>query len=452
MKKINTIYLTLLTASTIFLVAASVHSGQSGQSPSPAKTIAKESNDVNPGAGDERAGELYGIGSRRVLNPEMTELEMRPRPTDEAEFPKYIEYLVAVAEPRTVEERAKDSELMKKYEDVIVMDSLFVGAPGFPAGFSDEQYEEATQHSIDNSYDFISATISNGAPEDTPDAVKERMRDVNAYWKENNHRYKQVYEIEDILAARKEGKIAVMHNFQSMMPLGTDGDAKKAVANLRKFHDMGLRQINFTYNIDTIYADGGVSNSDNTDEGVKDLGEKIIREANNLGIVVDCSHSSNETCIEAAAMTRKPMMMSHSNLMTYQNIDRNVSDQAVKAVAGTGGVICVNFIGGFLNEQGLARPFDIAKHVAYIRNLAGPESVCAGSDYVYNYADTLMWILKNPKNFPVEMGYATPSHMGKPGEIWGVVRELQMTYGWTEKEIRGFLGENLMRVYSANFE
>lgn len=151
-------------------------------------------------------------------------------------------------------------------------------------------------------------------------------------------------------------------------------------------------------------------------------------------------------------MTRKPMMISHSNLMTYQPIGRNVSDQAVKAVAATGGVICVNFIGGFLNPQGLARPYDIAKHVQYIRNLVGPEALCHGSDYVYNYADTLLWILRNPENFPIEMGYATPSHMGKPGEVWGVVRELEDRYGWTEKEIRGFLGENLRRVYEANWE
>jgi membrane dipeptidase len=138
--------------------------------------------------------------------------------------------------------------------------------------------------------------------------------------------------------------------------------------------------------------------------------------------------------------------------MAFQPIGRNVSDDAVKAVAATGGVICVNFIGGFLDPQGLARPYDIAKHVEYIRNLVGPEAVCAGSDYVFNYADTLLWILRNPKNFPPEMGYATPSHMGKPGEVWGVVRELEETFGWSRQEIRGFLGENLLRVYEANWQ
>ena len=379
-----------------------------------------------------------------------TEFEILPPPTAEQEFPGYIEYLVDVAEPRTADERAADAGVKRKFRNAMVIDALFVGGPGFPAGFSDEQYEEAVQHSIDNQYNVLSATISNGPPEDTPDVVMSRMEDVNAYWAERPDRYLQVRTVDDMKRAQREGKLGVFHNHQSMMPLGTDPAQVKS--NLQKYYDLGLRQLNFTYNIDTIYADGGVSNDDGTDQGVTDLGEEVVKEANRLGIVVDCSHSSNQTCIEAAAMTRKPMMMSHSNLMTYQPIGRNVSDQAVRAVAATGGVICVNFIGGFLNPQGLARPYDIAKHVEYIGEMVGRDKLCVGPDYVYNYADTLLWILQNPENFPIEMGYATASHMGKPGEIWGVVRELQDRYGWSDDEIRGFLGENLLRLYEANWE
>ena len=50
------------------------------------------------------------------------------------------------------------------------------------------------------------------------------------------------------------------------------------------------------------------------------------------------------------------------------------------------------------------------------------------------------------------MGYATPSDTGMPGEIWGAVKVLQDTYGWTDDEIRGLLGENLLRVYRANWQ
>ena len=167
-----------------------------------------------------------------------------------------------------------------------------------------------------------------------------------------------------------------------------------------------------------------------------ELGEQFVREMNLVGMVVDCSHSSNQTCIEAATLTTKPMVMSHSNVATFQPIGRNVSDEALQAVAATGGAICVNFIGGFLNPQGDARPMSIAKHMEYVKNLVGAEAVCAGSDYVYNYAGTLDWILRNPDDFPPEMGYASPSHMGMPGEIWGVVEVLEDVYDWTEIEIR----------------
>ena len=382
-----------------------------------------------------------------VSSAAMAEIEMRPRPTDEKEFPEYIQYLVDVAEPRTVDERAKDAEMQKKYNDANVVDVLFVGAPGFPAGFTEAQYEEAIQHSIDNKYTLLSATVSNGKPDDTPDLVEKRMQDTNAYWAKHGERYLQVNSFADIEKARKAGKLGIIHNFQSMRPLAED------IKNVEKFYKLGLRQMNFTYNIDLPnIADGGESNFDGTDEGVYELGFDMIREMNRLGIVVDCSHSSNNTCIEMAMASTKPVIMSHSQMMTFQNIPRNVSDRAVKAVGATDGVICVTFIGGFLNAKGEARPYDIAKHVQYIRNLVGPQATCVGPDYVYNYAETLDWILRNPKDFPIESGYATPSHMGKPGEIWGVVRVLEDRYGWTKDEIRGFLGENILRVYKANWQ
>jgi membrane dipeptidase len=375
-------------------------------------------------------------------------IELRDRPTDEKVFAEYIEYLVEVAEPRTAKQMKDDDYIKARYKDTMIVDSLFVGAPGFPAGFTGAMYELGTDHSVENNYNVISATITNANPEDTTDVVLKRMKETNAYWEKHSDKYLQVKTIADFQRAKKEGKLGIFHNFQGMQPLSPTGDEKEALANVQKFYDLGLRQMFFSYNIDTPYSDGGISNADGTDKGVHDIGFKVIKEMNRLGIAVDCSHSSNQTCIEAAIASTKPIMISHSNVGTLHPIDRNASDEAIKAVASTGGVICVNFIGGFLNKQGDATPFSIAKHVEYIRNLTGPEHVCAGSDYVWNYADTLLWILKNPKNFPIEMGYATPSHMGKPSEMWGAGRVLEEVYGWTDEEIAGFLGENLVRFYN----
>ena len=58
----------------------------------------------------------------------------------------------------------------------------------------------------------------------------------------------------------------------------------------------------------------------------------------------------------------------------------------------------------------------------------------------------------NPKAFPPEMGYTTMAHMAIPQDIWGVARVLEDRYGWSKKEIRGFLGENALRAYKANWK
>ena len=181
------------------------------------------------------------------------------------------------------------------------------------------------------------------------------------------------------------------------------------IANVEKYYKLGLRTANFTYNKDNAYGGGSKSNDDGSNDGVTELGKKVIREMNRVGMVVDCSHSSDQTCLDAAILTGKPMIMSHSNVASLNPIGRNNSDTAMKAVAATGGAICVNFIGGFLNSQGEARPEDIAKHIEYIRNMTGPEHVCAGSDYVYNYAGTLMWVLKNPEHRLSFPGYKCQS-------------------------------------------
>ncbi len=395
---------------------------------------------AQPDESAELADELRGsVVSKK------TELKLIPRPTDEKDFPEYIQYLVDVSFPRTPEERAADADVMKRYEDAHNIDSIVIAAPGFPADITLEQYEEYVDHFIENNFTSMSVTITNGSDKSVQEVLGRAVY-FGEYMSKQPDRYMQIQALEDFETAKEAGKLGVFYNFQSMNAFGEN------LANVQRFYDLGVRTANFTYNQDNAYGGGTVSNEDGSNDGVSELGEDFIREMNRVGMVIDCSHSSDQTCLDAAMLTRKPMIMSHSNVATLQSIARNNSDEAMKAVAATGGAICINFIGGFLNPQGLARPTDIAKHMEYVKNLVGAEAVCAGSDYVYNYAGTLMWVLKNPDQFPPSMGYATPSHMGMPGEIWGAVRVLEDRYGWSEEEIRGLLGENLLRVYRENWE
>ena len=394
---------------------------------------APESEPVAEPATEEATAEVSAAG-----------IEMRPRPEDPADFPEYIDYLVEVSYPRSEEERAADAPIRAKFKGQHNIDSIFISAPGWPAGFSMERYDEYVQHTVDNGFTALSNTVTNGG--EGAEIVVNRMQEFNQFLADRPDRYMQIKTVEDFEATRNGERIGVFYNFQGMDPFEED------IANVQMFYDLGLRTALFAYNQNNAYAAGSNSNRSDADTGLTELGAEMIREMNRVGMVVDCSHTSDKTCIEAAAVTTKPMIMSHSNAAAIQPIPRNNSDEAMQAVAATGGAICINFIGGFLNADGDARPARIAEHMEYVKNLVGAQAVCAGSDYVYNYADSLLMILNAPDKYPPESGYASPSHMGMPGEIWGAVRYLQENNGWTDEEIIGLLGGNLLRVYEANWE
>jgi microsomal dipeptidase-like Zn-dependent dipeptidase len=218
------------------------------------------------------------------------------------------------------------------------------------------------------------------------------------------------------------------------------------------YYQLGVRQMNFAYNVRNFMSDGG-GVSPERDSGLSKMGFQLVREMNRVGMIIDCTHSSNRTCLDAAATSTKPIMLSHSNAYSAYKLPRNSPDDVIEAVAGTGGVICTNGLGGFLNKEGEARPEDLARHVDYVKELVGAEHTCFGSDHLTAqvYIEALDFVLRNPDSYPPELGYGSQTQIALPRDIWGVVAVLEDSYGWTEEEVRGFLGENLIRVYEANW-
>jgi microsomal dipeptidase-like Zn-dependent dipeptidase len=112
-------------------------------------------------------------------------------------------------------------------------------------------------------------------------------------------------------------------------------------------------------------------------------------------------------------------------------------------------------MGPFLGKSLLdASPAMLARHADYVKKLVGAEHVSFGSDHV---ADSVLegaiaLIKSNPTAWPKSMGYGMDSQLSPPSIVWGIDVELEKTHGWTEDEIRGFLGRNALRVYKANWK
>lgn len=370
---------------------------------------------------------------------------MAQKPT-EAELDARIEVLMKGLNARTAKDRAQDVEYREKYKDAIVIDALIPGTPLGYVGGTVADYERMVGLSKDFGIDHVSYTA---AIDDTFEALTVINWIGNAlrYWKSNPETYQIVETVDDIYKAKKEGKFAVSMNFQGSNALGGN------LNMVDVYYQLGVRQMNFAYNVRNFMADGGGASSDR-DGGLSKAGIRLVKEMNRVGMIVDVTHSSNRTALDAAVASKKPIVLSHSNAYGHYELARNSPDEVLKAVAKTGGVICSNGLGGFINKEGNAGPEDIAANVNYVKELVGANCTCWGSDYVHPemMEVALRFVLADPESYPPELGYGSQTQVAWPGDIWGVARVLEEKYKWTKEEIKGFLGENLLRVYKANWE
>ena len=190
---------------------------------------------------------LLAMGYSTQSAGQAPQIEMRERPTDEADYPEYIQYLVDVSFPRTEEERDLDAEIQARYSDAHNIDSIVIAAPGFPADITLEQYEEYMDHFIENGFTSMSVTVSNGSDQSVEE-VFERIEFFNDYMPARPERYRQIESLEDFDAAKDQESVGVFYNFQSMNAFGED------LGNVERYYDLGLRTANFTYNVDNAYG------------------------------------------------------------------------------------------------------------------------------------------------------------------------------------------------------
>ncbi len=146
----------------------------------------------------------------------------------------------------------------------------------------------------------------------------------------------------DVKRIAKRGKLASIVGIEGGHVVGDDPAA------LLGFYERGVRCVTLTWMNTNKFADS----SDDTTlwHGLNDRGREIVREMDRLGMIVDCAHVSEETLRDVLAVTKRPVIVSHSCMRALCDIPRNVSDDALRAVAANGGVVCVNFFAGFLDK------------------------------------------------------------------------------------------------------
>ncbi len=263
---------------------------------------------------------------------------------------------------------------------------------------------------------------------------------------------------DDIERIHAAGKIASL--------VGMEGgySIDDSLGLLREFRQAGARYMTLTHSRTTTWADAA------TDApkwgGLSPFGEEVVREMNRIGMMVDLSHVSPDTMVDAMRVSEAPVIFSHSSARAVADHPRNVPDHVLQAMAEDGGVVMVTFVPGFISEpirqwgiaaqaeverlgvdqgdraavQAAMGPWraanpqpratleDVVAHIQHVRQVAGIDHVGLGGDF------------DGVGSLPV----------GVEGvDAYPRILAALMAAGWTEADIRKLAGENILRVMRA---
>ena len=267
--------------------------------------------------------------------------------------------------------------------------------------------------------------------------------------------------VADIRRAKRTGKIACL--------MGIEGGhaIEDSLPTLREFYRLGVRYMTLTWNNTNNWADAG--RGEKKWKGLNDFGKEVVLEMNRLGMLVDVSHVSDDTMSDVLDISKAPIIASHSSARALSNVPRNIPDELLKRIAKNGGVIQVNFYSGFVDtntvsEQSQAREIRLKMKQDALdeKYKDDPERLAEESDKL-EQANPLppLPISKLIDHFDHIVKVAGIDHVGIGADFDGAndmpegAKDVSMlpniTYellkrGYSERDIRKILGENLLRV------
>jgi len=250
--------------------------------------------------------------------------------------------------------------------------------------------------------------------------------------------------IEDIHHAKKANKVGFVFGLEAATPIENEID------RLDVLYGLGIRQIGIAYS-DSNSLGSGLN--EDVDGGLTDFGRRCVTRMNQLGMAVDISHSSDQTGIDACKASTKPVFMTHAGAKAIWPIKRMKSDDVLKAVADTGGVIGMSAAPHTtLSKAHPNHSIDsVMDHLMYCIDLVGIEHVAFGPDTLYGDHVGLHTVFSHllstafseaPKFERVKYvdGLENPTE-----NFWNIAGWL-VKNGFSDKDIAAILGGNILRA------
>jgi membrane dipeptidase len=283
--------------------------------------------------------------------------------------------------------------------------------------------------------DFVSVNI--GMDMNPLTQIMAVIASFRAQLRARPERFVAVQDTDDVLRAKRAGKLAVAFDLEGGVPLGERPEM------VQLFYELGVRQIHLAYNRNNAIGGGCYDE----DVPLSELGRRIVRVINRAGMLMDCSHTGYRTSMEIMAVSEAPVIYSHANPLALADNRRNIRDDQIAACAVTGGVVCVNGIGRFLGDPAAASA-TILRHIDYLVQRVGADHVGLGLDYEYEQGlqdsppgfDRAWW-------FPPEHGYGDGAQRrnATPEQLPEITAGL-LAMGYGEVATRKILGQNMLTL------
>jgi membrane dipeptidase len=189
--------------------------------------------------------------------------------------------------------------------------------------------------------------------------------------------------VAEIEAARLDGAPAIIPAVENGHAMGED------LARLDEFRRLGARYLTLTHNGHNALADSAVPRRDLGDEperhgGLSELGRAAIARMNRLGMMVDISHVSKPAMLQAAALSKTPVLATHSSIRALCDHPRNLDDEQLDALAASGGVVQITLVSFFLKmgrKESEVTLADYVDHIDYAVRRVGVAHVGIGTDF-----------------------------------------------------------------------
>lgn len=260
---------------------------------------------------------------------------------------------------------------------------------------------------------------------------------------------------DDIIRAKNEDRHALYFTGNGV-PLPQDwASVEEELRYISIFFQLGIRMMHLTYNRRNMIGDGCAEKSN---AGLSDFGRAVVKEMNRVGVIVDIAHSGWQTSLEAAQLSDRPMVASHSSVAVLHEHIRSKPDPVIKAIADTGGYIGICCIPRYLGGSG-----DIAammKHIDYVVKKFGADHVGIGTDVAYTSSSAK----EENSKIPAYRRLRTRWEALWPEDPFKETVEMQQSLAWTnwplftvgmvqmgytDEDIRKILGGNALRVARA---